>query len=287
MTNKKIIYILRFGMIFFVIIASIIVLLRSLNIIKGNESKDKDLDGYIVNSKQSNDCDDSNGSINPGAKDIPDDGIDQNCDGKDESLKDILITKDFDNDKYEISIDCNDADPLIHPDAKEKFDLIDNNCDSTIDEDFQKVVLYENFNINSYDSNTIIESSRQISTDGNLEEAYLYVEAAVDSPESKLTPFDSIYIFLDSGIYGGQLLRSKSDMKDSGDNTKLLYDLKAIYLTDLPYDDNPVNYRELDYQKILNIPGTHRLGAFLGTQRKGSIKKMILGYKFGNITVIK
>ncbi len=37
--------------------------------------------GYIL--ETANDCDDANASTNPGATDIPDDGIDQNCDGTD------------------------------------------------------------------------------------------------------------------------------------------------------------------------------------------------------------
>jgi len=40
---------------------------------------DADGDGYL----RLGDCDDTNSSIHPGAEDIPDDGIDQNCDGAD------------------------------------------------------------------------------------------------------------------------------------------------------------------------------------------------------------
>ncbi len=108
--------------------------------------------GYVVDNT---DCDDTNPYIHPGAKDICDDGIDQDCDGMykkncaGEAKKPPLRTfyRDADGDGYgnpreskrlEMmprgyvvdKTDCNDTDSSIHPGAKEFCgDNIDQDCD--------------------------------------------------------------------------------------------------------------------------------------------------------------
>ncbi len=73
------------------------------------------------------DCNDSDPSISPLATEIPNDGIDQNCDG--------LDIPDEDHDGYGSAAfpggtDCNDQDPKVNPGATEvPSDGIDNNCD--------------------------------------------------------------------------------------------------------------------------------------------------------------
>lgn len=44
---------------------------------------DEDGDGYASTAAGGNDCNDEDAAINPGARDVPGDGIDQNCDGHD------------------------------------------------------------------------------------------------------------------------------------------------------------------------------------------------------------
>ena len=69
------------------------------------------------------DCDDSSAAIRPGAVDVLDDGIDQNCDGAD------ATDLDRDRDGFPRPVDCDDGDPAAHPGARERRgDRIDENC---------------------------------------------------------------------------------------------------------------------------------------------------------------
>jgi Putative metal-binding motif/Arylsulfotransferase (ASST) len=83
---------------------------------------DEDLDGVTLGD---GDCNDDNESIYPGAEEIPNDGIDQDCvDG------DLVLT-DADDDGYFDEVDdCDDADNSAYPGAPEiANDGIDQDCD--------------------------------------------------------------------------------------------------------------------------------------------------------------
>jgi hypothetical protein len=80
--------------------------------------------GYV---SDHTDCDDGDASIHPGASDIPDDGIDQDCDGTDASA-----LSDDDGDGYTSDVDCDDSDAAINPGASEVCgDGIDQDCDGS------------------------------------------------------------------------------------------------------------------------------------------------------------
>ncbi|MGC6510334.1 MAG: putative metal-binding motif-containing protein [Myxococcota bacterium] len=79
---------------------------------------DDDNDGF---SENQGDCDDTDASISPDETEIPNDGIDQNCDGDD------LIDADLDG--FSLEDDCNDSDGSVYPGASEvPDDGIDQDC---------------------------------------------------------------------------------------------------------------------------------------------------------------
>ena len=83
---------------------------------------DWDQDGLSIDQ---GDCNDSDGSIHPGAAEVPYDGIDQDCNGSD------LIDVDDDGYPGGSGTDCNDQDATIHPGADEiPYDGIDQDCSS-------------------------------------------------------------------------------------------------------------------------------------------------------------
>ncbi|MBI4169707.1 MAG: putative metal-binding motif-containing protein [Acidobacteria bacterium] len=89
---------------------------------------DSDLDGY----PSTNDCDDANPAIHPGATEV--------CNAADDDC-DTLVDEGFDRDGDGFTTcggDCNDANPAIRPGAVEVCNNIDDDCDGVIDEGFDR-----------------------------------------------------------------------------------------------------------------------------------------------------
>jgi hypothetical protein len=116
------------------------------------EAVDADGDGYLA----SVDCDDAHALVNPDAEDACD-GVDNDCDGLvDNGATGQTWYFDADLDGYgddagavtsceapdgaiEQGGDCDDGDSEVRPDALERCDGVDNDCDALVDDDDDSV----------------------------------------------------------------------------------------------------------------------------------------------------
>ncbi|MFT5681709.1 MAG: hypothetical protein ACI8RZ_002615 [Myxococcota bacterium] len=113
----------------------------------GDPSVDADADGY----DESEDCDDANSVVNPGAEEICD-GVDNNCDGEVDESVTTTFYADIDGDGFgdadssteaceppegyvATGTDCDDFNAEVYPSSAEQCDELDNDCDGEIDED--------------------------------------------------------------------------------------------------------------------------------------------------------
>jgi hypothetical protein len=86
--------------------------------------KDGDGDGF----SSAVDCNDANPAIHPGAVDVPENGVDEDCSGSDARIL------DRDRDGFPVPLDCNDGNAKVHPGAVEiRGNAVDENCDGRAD----------------------------------------------------------------------------------------------------------------------------------------------------------
>jgi hypothetical protein len=113
--------------------------------------QDSDKDGHTAMT----DCNDQDPEIYPGAEEVCD-GVDNNCDGEVDEGVGTIMYADTDGDTFgdpesmvnacdtaegyvENSDDCDDTLDTVYPDAEELCDGIDNDCDTEIDEDLDRL----------------------------------------------------------------------------------------------------------------------------------------------------
>ncbi len=93
----------------------------------GTPDPDADGDGAQHLLAGGDDCDDRDPDVHPSAEEIWYDGVDQDCDGRDD---------DQDEDGAGALQDCDDLDGRVYPGASElEFDGLDSDCDGLVDED--------------------------------------------------------------------------------------------------------------------------------------------------------
>jgi len=101
----------------------------------GEDDYDADFDGYQDASSPNatpadTDCDDTDATINPGARDDWYDGVDNDCGGEDDYDKDGDGYQDASSpDATPLTADCDDEDDTIYPSATDAwYDGIDSDC---------------------------------------------------------------------------------------------------------------------------------------------------------------
>jgi hypothetical protein len=145
----------------------------NVNILPG----DRDMDGFLSDV----DCDDRNNLINPQAEEIPNNDIDENCDGE-------ALIIDADMDGSNSDEDCDDNNAMINPQAEEiPNNDIDENCDGEaliIDADMDGSNSDEDCDDNNAMINPQAEEIPNNDIDENCDGEALIIDADMDGSNS-------------------------------------------------------------------------------------------------------
>ncbi len=171
------------------------------------------------------DCDDAASSTYPGAPEQCD-GVDQSCDGLvDEDVLSVWYA-DSDGDRYgdpsavlnecdppegyvDDNTDCDDADASANPGGTEVCDLIDNNCDGSIDEGVE-LTFYRDRDADGYGRETKTEEACTAPS------GYVDVAGDCNDDDASLNPETLWYIDYDADGYGSTTYTTASCEQPSG-----------------------------------------------------------------------
>lgn len=120
---------------------------------------DNDGDGFIAHE----DCDDNNGSINPGQTEIPYNGLDDDCNA-------ATLDDDLDQDGFIANEDCDDDNASINPDQTEvPYNGLDDDCDATtLDDDLDQDGF--TFDVDCDDDNALINPDAEEIPNNDIDE---------------------------------------------------------------------------------------------------------------------
>ncbi len=162
------------------------------------------------------DCDDANPDIYPGAEEIPNNDIDENCDGQ-------LLLIDEDGDGFNSDEDCDDTNPEINPNAVEACDNLDNNCNGEIDEGLDIVEVYLDEDGDGFgDDNSLMTTCNPgpdaVTIGGDCDDSNAGVyPGAEEIPNNEIDEdCDGVVLIIDAD---GDGFNSDEDCDDSNPNT--------------------------------------------------------------------
>jgi hypothetical protein len=150
---------------------------------------------------------------------------------------------------------------------------------------FPNGLITSSINVNNWQS-----YSKRISVVGSFEDAYLYVRAEGGEPNKNLKEANwaSIYVLFnnihktDWETNSGHLLRKLSliPLSEKDNYTEVLYNLKSIPLTHIPYNDNADPDKNANWFSLINNSNNFDIGGFISIEnRYGKILKMEIRYK--------
>ncbi|MBP9828108.1 putative metal-binding motif-containing protein [Patescibacteria group bacterium] len=118
-----------------------------------------DATGFVTNS---DDCDDTERTVNPDATDTPNNGVDEDCDGEDIIIDPI----DNDGDGFTAGDDCDDENEDVNPDADEYCDGIDNDCSGLPDDNaVDAITWYEDSDGDGFGNELVTVAACEVPTD--------------------------------------------------------------------------------------------------------------------------